>query len=111
MNVKKTSRIEGELRITETDIVGGGEILILIAYATKENDNLWSFPTPQIFNETIYEKYKDKYDEEVAKFRNNCNLDATTLSTLETDVQSNKERLELVQAALDELLMGGDLSA
>ena len=40
MNIKRTSRQEEELRITETDIVGGGEVVILIVYATKENDNL-----------------------------------------------------------------------
>ena len=72
MNIKKTSRQEEELRITETDIVGGGEVLILIAYATKENDNLWSFPSPQIFNEAIYQRNKDIYDEQVKQFRLDC---------------------------------------
>ena len=72
MNIKKTSRQEEELRITETDIVGGGEVLILIAYATKENDNLWSFPSPQIFNEVIYQRNKDIYDEQVKQFRLDC---------------------------------------
>ena len=72
MNIKKTSRQEEELRITETDIVGGGEVLILIAYATKENDNLWSFPSPQIFNETTYQRNKDIYDEQVKQFRLAC---------------------------------------
>ena len=72
MNIKKTSRQEEELRITETDIVGGGEVLILIAYATKENDNLWSFPSPLIFNEVIYQINKDIYDEHVKQFRLAC---------------------------------------
>ena len=72
MNIKKTSRQEEELCITETDIVGGGEVLILIAYATKENDNLWSFPSPQIFNENIYQRNKDIYDEQVKQFRLAC---------------------------------------
>ena len=72
MNIKKTSRQEEELRTTETDIVGGGEVLILIAYATKENDNLWSFPSPQIFNEVIYQRNKDIYDEQVKQFRLAC---------------------------------------
>ena len=72
MNIKKTSRQEEELRITETDIVGGGEILILIVYATKENDNLWSFPSPQIFNEDIYQRNKAIYDEQVRQFRLAC---------------------------------------
>ena len=72
MNIKRTSRQEEELRITETDIVGGGEILILIVYATKENDNLWSFPTPQIFNKDIYQRNKAIYDEQVRQFRLDC---------------------------------------
>ena len=72
MNIKRTSRQEEELRITETDIVGGGEILILIVYATKENDNLWAFPSPQIFNEDIYQRNKAIYDEEVKQFRLDC---------------------------------------
>ena len=58
MNIERTSRQEEELRITETDVVGGGEIIILIVYATKENDNLWAFPSPQIFNEDIYQRNK-----------------------------------------------------
>ena len=72
MNIKRTSRQEEELRITETDIVGGGEVLILIVYATKENDNLWSFPTPQIFNKDIYQRNKSIYDEQVRQFRLDC---------------------------------------
>ena len=72
MNIKRTSRQEEELRITETDIVGGGEVLILIVYATKENDNLWSFPTPQIFNIDIYQRNKSIYDEQVRQFRLDC---------------------------------------
>lgn len=72
MNIKRTSRQEEELRITETDIVGGGEVLILIVYATKENDNLWSFPSPQIFNQDIYQRNKAIYDEQVKQFRLSC---------------------------------------
>ena len=72
MNIKKTSRREEEFCITETDIVGGGEILILIVYATKENDNLWSFTSPQIFNEDIYQRNKAIYDEQVKQFRLAC---------------------------------------
>ena len=72
MNIKRTSRQEEELRITETDIVGGGEVVILIVYATKENDNLWSFPSPQIFNKDIYQRNKAIYDEQVKQFRLSC---------------------------------------
>ena len=72
MNIERTSRQEEELRITETDVVGGGEILILIVYATKENDNIWAFPSPQIFNEDIYQRNKAIYDEQVKRFRLAC---------------------------------------
>ena len=72
MNIERTSRQEEELRITETDVVGGGEILILIVYATKENDDLWSFPSPQIFNKDIYQRNKAIYDEQVRQFRLAC---------------------------------------
>lgn len=72
MNIERTSRQEEELRITETDVVGGGEILILIVYATKENDDLWSFPSPQIFNKDIYQRNKAIYDEQVRRFRLDC---------------------------------------
>ena len=72
MNIERTSRQEEELRITETDVVGGGEILILIVYATKENDNLLAFPSPQIFNEDIYQRNKAIYDKQVKQFRLDC---------------------------------------
>ena len=72
MNIERTSRQEAELRITETAAVGGGEILILIVYATKENDNLWAFPSPQIFNEDIYQRNKAIYDKQVKQFRLDC---------------------------------------
>ena len=72
MNIERISRQEEELRITETDVVGGGEILILIVYATKENDNLWAFPSPQIFNEDIYQRNKAIYDKQVKQFRLAC---------------------------------------
>ena len=107
MIIKRNSRREETLDIYEVDIVNGGDILILTAYAVKENDEMWAFPSPQIFNVEIYERFKDKYDEEASKFRNNLNLDYTSLSGMELDIQSNRERLELVQIALDELLMGG----
>ena len=72
MNIKNEFKIENKLTITETDIVNGGEVLILIAYAVKENDNLYSYPTPQIFNEEIYQKNKVEYDKKVKEFRLNC---------------------------------------
>lgn len=74
MNIKKERRIEEKLTITETDLVNGGEVLILIAYATKENEDLYSYPTPQIFNKEIYEKNKKVYDSAVKEFRQSCEV-------------------------------------
>lgn len=72
MNIKNNTRVEKSITITETDIVNGGEVMVLIAYAIKENDNLYSYPAPQIFNQTLYEKNKAIYDEAVINFRKEC---------------------------------------
>lgn len=72
MNIKNEVRIEHKLTITESDIVNGGEVLVLIAYAVKENDDLWSYPSPQIFNEELYKKNKVEYDKSVKEFRISC---------------------------------------
>lgn len=74
MNIKNEVRIEHKLTITESDIVNGGEVLVLIAYATKENDEMWSYPAPQIFNYDIYDKNKAIYDEAVKNFRKECEV-------------------------------------
>lgn len=72
--MKKESRIEKSIKITETDIVNGGEVLVLIAYAVKENEDMWSYPSPQIFNEELYLKNKVNYDNAVKEFRLNCEV-------------------------------------
>ena len=74
MNIKKESRIEKSIKITETDIVNGGEVLVLIAYAVKENEDMWSYPSPQIFNQELYLKNKNSYDNVVRDFRLNCDV-------------------------------------
>lgn len=74
MNIKKESRIEKSIKITETDIVNGGEVLVLIAYAVKENEDMWSYPSPQIFHEELYLKNKSNYDNVVKEFRLNCEV-------------------------------------
>ena len=71
MNIKNDTRTEKKLTITETDIINGGEVLILIAYAIKENNELYSYPSPQVFNEEIYLKNKEAYDKAVKDFRVN----------------------------------------
>lgn len=72
MNIKNEVRIEHKLTITESDIVNGGEVLVLIAYAVKENDDMWSYPSPQVFNEELYKKNKVEYDKSVKEFRISC---------------------------------------
>lgn len=74
MNIRNETKIENKLTVTETDLVNGGEVLILIAYATKENDDLYSYPSPQIFNNELYEKNKQTYDNAVREFRQNCEV-------------------------------------
>lgn len=74
MNIRNETKIEKKLTITETDMLNGGEVLILIAYAVKDNDDLYSYPAPQIFNQEIYEKNKQAYDNAVREFRQTCEV-------------------------------------
>ena len=74
MNIRNETKIEKKLTITETDMLNGGEALILIAYAVKDNDDLYSYPAPQIFNQEIYEKNKQAYDNAVREFRQACEV-------------------------------------
>lgn len=72
MNIKEDIRVEKTLNITENDVVNGGEVLVLVAYAIKENEDLYSFLSPQIFSNEIYEKNKTEYDNAVKGFRAKC---------------------------------------
>ena len=75
MIIKEEQRLERVLNIYETDYIGGGEILILTAYAVKENDELWAYPAPQIFNEEVYLRNKEDYDAQVKDFRMDCEVE------------------------------------
>lgn len=72
MIIKEEQRLEKVLNIYEADIVNGGDVLILTAYAVKENDDMWNYPSPQIFNEDIYRRNKTEYDSKVREFRLAC---------------------------------------
>lgn len=74
MIIKEEQRLERVLNIYEIDYVGGGEILILTAYAVKENDELWAYPSPQIFNQEVYLRNKEDYDAQVRDFRMDCEV-------------------------------------
>ena len=72
MIIKEEQRLEKVLNIYEVDIINGGDVLVLTAYAVKENDDMWNYPSPQIFNEDIYRRNKAEYDKKVKEFRLNC---------------------------------------
>ena len=72
MIIKEEQRLEKVLNIYEVDIINGGDVLVLTAYAVKENDDMWNYPSPQIFNEDVYRRNKAEYDKKVKEFRLNC---------------------------------------
>ena len=72
MIIKEEQRLEKVLNIYEVDIINGGDVLVLTAYAVKENDDMWNYPSPQIFNEDVYRRNKTKYDSKVREFRLAC---------------------------------------
>ena len=72
MIVREEQRLEKVLNIYEVDIINGGDVLVLTAYAVKENDNMWNYPSPQIFNEDVYRRNKAEYDAKVREFRGKC---------------------------------------
>lgn len=72
MIVKEEQRLEKVLNIYEVDVINGGDVLVLTAYAVKENDNMWNYPSPQIFNEDVYRRNKAEYDSKVREFRLAC---------------------------------------
>lgn len=72
MIIKENTRLEKVLNIYEVDMIHGGDLLILTAYAVKENDDMWNYPSPQIFNEDVYRRNKTEYDSKVREFRLAC---------------------------------------
>ena len=72
MIIKEEQRLEKVLNIYEVDIINGGDVLVLTAYAVKENDDMWNYPSPQIFNEDVYRRNKTEYDSKVREFRFKC---------------------------------------
>ena len=72
MIIKEEQRLERVLNIYEVDLINGGDVLVLTAYAVKENDDMWNYPSPQIFNEDVYRRNKTEYDSKVREFRLAC---------------------------------------
>lgn len=97
---------ERKLEIYEEDLINNTEVLVLVVYCVKRDGGMWEMPSPQIFNENLYNKYKDKYDEQVTAFRNDCSgtSDASLIESRFTNIES---QMEIMKTAFDELLLGG----
>lgn len=96
---------ERKLEIYEEDFVNNTEILVLIAYCVKRDKGMWEMPSPQILNENLYNKYKDKYDEKITAFRNDC-TGTSDASLIENRFENIESQMEIMKTAFDELLLG-----
>lgn len=104
MNISVNSRIEKQLTITETDMINGGEVIILIAYAIKNDEGVFTFPDTQIYNQDVYERNKEIYNAQILAFRNDCeNMTEDKGSVLENEILSLKQDNEIIMLAIDEL--------
>ena len=104
MNISVNSRIEKCLSISETDMINGGEVVILIAYAIKDNDGVFTFPDTQIYNQEVYERNKEMYNAQILAFRNDCeNMTEDKGSILADEISSLKEDNKIIMLAIDEL--------
>ena len=104
MNISVNSRIEKQLTITETDMINGGEVTILIAYAIKNDEGVFTFPDTQIYNQEVFERNKDIYNAQILAFRNDCeNMTEDKGSILADEISSLKEDNKIIMLAIDEL--------
>ena len=112
MNISVNSRIEKCLTITETDMINGGEVTILVAYAIKDNNGIFTFPDIQIYNQDVYDRNKEIYNAQVLAFRNDCeNMTEDKGSILADEISSLKQDNEMIMVAIAELaesLMGNE---
>ena len=97
---------ERKLEIYEEDFINNTEVLVLVVYCVKRDGGMWEMPSPQIFNENLYNKYKDKYDEQITAFRNDCS-GTSDVSLIENRFTNIEEQIEIIQMAFDEFLLGG----
>ena len=85
-------------------MINGGEVTILIAYAIKDNDGVFTFPDTQVFNQEVYERNKEIYNAQILAFRNDCeNMTEDKGSILADEISSLKEDNKIIMLALDEL--------
>ena len=107
MKIKNSFLDERKLEIYEEDLVNDTEILVLVVYCVRRDDSaIWEMPSPQIFNSSLYEKYKEKYDEQVTAFRNDC-VGVSDASLIENRFSVLEEEMEIMQTAFDEFLLSG----
>ena len=107
MIIKNKFLDERKLEIYEEDLVNDTEILVLVVYCVRRDDSaIWEMPSPQIFNSSLYAKYKDKYDEQVTAFRNDC-VGVSDASLIENRFSVLEEEMEIMQTAFDEFLLSG----
>ena len=107
MKIKNKFLDERKLEIYEEDLVNDTEILVLVVYCVRRDDSaIWEMPSPQIFNSSLYEKYKEKYDEQVTAFRNDC-VGVSDASLIENRFSVLEEEMEIMQTAFDEFLLSG----
>ena len=97
---------ERKLEIYEEDLINDSEVLVLVVYCVKRDGGMWEMPSPQIFNENLYNKHKDKYDEQVTAFRNDCS-GTSDASLVENRFENIESQMEIMKTAFDELLLGG----
>jgi hypothetical protein len=106
MIIKNGHLDERKLEIYEEDLVNDSEVLVLVVYCVQRNGGVWEMPSPQIINSSLYAKYKDKYDEQVTAFRNDC-VGVSDVSLIENRFTNIEEQMEIMQDAFDELLFMG----
>ena len=104
MNILVNSRIEKCLTITEIDMINGGEVTILVAYAIKNNEGLYTFPDIQVYNEEVYNRNKAVYDAQILAFRNDCeNLTEDKGSVLADEILALKQDNQMIMLAISDL--------
>ena len=85
-------------------MINGGEVTILVAYAIKNDDGIFTFPDIQVYNQDVYNRNKEMYNAQILAFRNDCeNMTEDKGSVLADEILSLKEDNKLIMLAIDEL--------
>lgn len=94
--ILKTDILEERcLEIYEQDIINNRKVLILKVYCVRKNNEIWEFPSPQIFNQDVYEENKEEYNSKILSFRNDCqNENESNLSLILEEIDDLKKEIE-----------------